>query len=164
MTVWSRSSEAQALRVLTRDGRLLFSTRMVRLFAYGFLSVVLALYLVELGFSDRQIGLLLTATLAGDAVISLGIASIADRVGRRRMLLVGAGLMIFAGLMFASTRHLILLTVAAILGPSAPVGMRWGRSSLSSRRRCHKLFRIDTARRFSPGTIWPGHFRLRSAH
>ena len=126
MSDWSRSSEVQALRVLTRDGRLLFGTRIVRLYAYGFLSVILALYLAELGFSDRQIGLLLTATLIGDAIISLGIASVADRVGRRRMLVVGAGLMILAGLVFASTRYLLLLVLAAIIGTISPSGNEVG--------------------------------------
>ena len=90
--------EVQALRALSSDGRLLFSTRIVRLFAFGFLSVVLALYLAQLGLSEPQIGLLLTLTLAGDAILSLWITSVADRFGRRRMLLVGAGLMILAGL------------------------------------------------------------------
>ncbi len=118
--------ETHALRVLTRDGRLLFCTRIVRLFAYGFLSVVLALYLAQLGLGTRQIGTLFTATLVGDAVISLGIASIADRVGRREMLLVGAGLMIFAGLMFAVTHHLLLLTLAAIIGTISPSGNEVG--------------------------------------
>src|SRR5215213_5748382 len=95
--------EVQALRALTVDGRLLFSTRIVRLFAYGFLSVVLALYLAQLGLSEQDIGLVLTLTLVGDAVISLWITSVADRLGRRRMLIVGAGLMILAGLVFAIT-------------------------------------------------------------
>ena len=118
--------ETQALRVLTRDGRLLFCTRIVRLFAYGFLSVVLALYLVQIGLSTRQIGALFTATLVGDAVISLGIASIADRIGRRKMLLFGAGLMVFAGLMFALTHNLLLLTLAAIVGTISPSGNEVG--------------------------------------
>ena len=108
-----KSREFEALRVLSSDGRLLFSTRVVRLFAYGFLSVVLALYLTQVGLDERQIGLLLTLTLVGDAVISLGIAGIADRVGRRQMLLVGAGLMIFAGVTFALTTNIVLLTIAA---------------------------------------------------
>jgi MFS family permease len=90
-------SEFQALRTLTADGRLLFATRTVRLFAYGFLSVVLALYLAEIGLSEEQIGGLLTATLLGDVAVSLWIALAADSLGRRRMLLVGAGLMVFAG-------------------------------------------------------------------
>jgi MFS family permease len=111
---------------LTRDGRLLFGTRMVRLFAYGFLSVVLALYLAEMGLSQRQIGALLTLTLAGDAVIALAIASIADRVGRRRMLVIGSGLVVFAGLVFALTENVALLTLAAILGTISPSGNEVG--------------------------------------
>ncbi len=118
--------EIQALQALTLDGRLLFGTRTVRLFAYGFLSVVLALYLAQLGLSERQIGWLLTWTLAGDAIISLGITGIADRWGRRRMLLVGAGLMVLAGLVFALTGHILLLTLAAIIGVISPSGNEVG--------------------------------------
>src|SRR2546429_7327720 len=69
------------------DVRLLFATRVVRLFAYGFLSVILVLYLAEVGLSEEQIGLLLTMTLLGDTAISLWITTTADRIGRRRMLL-----------------------------------------------------------------------------
>ncbi len=46
-----------------RDVRILFATRLLRLLAYGFLSVVLALYLEAAGLGERQIGLLLTLTL-----------------------------------------------------------------------------------------------------
>src|SRR5919197_2960046 len=115
--------EIQALRALTTDGRLLFSTRIVRLFAYGFLSVVLVLYLAQLGMSEPQIGLLLTLILAGDAVISLWITTVADRLGRRRMLLVGAGQMVLAGLGFALSRNLLVLSVAGIVGTISPSGL-----------------------------------------
>ena len=37
------ATELSFVRYLTSDGRLLFTTRLMRLFAYGFLSVVLAL-------------------------------------------------------------------------------------------------------------------------
>jgi len=59
------------------------------LFAYGFLSVVLVLYLAQAGLSEAQIGLLLTFTLLGDTAISLWITTHADRTGRRRMLIFG---------------------------------------------------------------------------
>jgi MFS family permease len=115
-----------SLKSLSPDGRLLFATRIVRLFAYGFLSVVLALYLAAVGLNEQQIGLLLGATLLGDAVISLWISSVADRIGRRRMLLAGAGLMIFAGVMFALTQNILLLTIAAIIGTISPSGNEVG--------------------------------------
>ena len=75
---WTRITKAEL--DLSLDGRVLFSTRILRLFAYGFLSVILALYLSQLGLSEVNIGLLLTLTLLGDTVISLWITTNADRM------------------------------------------------------------------------------------
>ena len=72
-----------ALRALPRDAVVLFLTRFLRLFAYGALSVVLVFYLVSLGLSTAQVGLLLTLTLAGDIAISLLLTTRADQMGRR---------------------------------------------------------------------------------
>ncbi len=108
------------------DITLLFVTRLTRLFAYGFLSVVLALYLTEAGLGAVQIGLLLTLTLAGDAVITLWLTTNADRLGRRRMLVAGAILMILAGVVFLFTRNPLLLTLAAIVGVISPSGNEIG--------------------------------------
>lgn len=118
--------QPQILQVLNRDGRLLFATRIVRLFAYGFLSVILVLYLAQVGLSEAQIGLLLTLTLVGDTAISLWITTSADRIGRRRMLLLGAVLMVFAGLLFALTRNFIFLLTAATVGVISPSGYEVG--------------------------------------
>src|SRR5438105_1633155 len=115
-----------ALRTLTRDGWLLFLTRFVRLFAYGSLSVVLVFYLIGLGLSASQTGLLLTLTLFGDTVVSLYLTTRADRIGRRRMLIVGAVLMAAAGLVFTSTRNLWLLVLAGTVGVLSPSGNEVG--------------------------------------
>lgn len=115
-----------ALSTLTTDGWLLFGTRITRMFAYGFLSVVLVLYLASIGLSEIQIGLLLTLTLAGDTLISLWITTNADRIGRRRMLVLGAGLMLFAGVLFAVTGDYLLLIVAATIGVISPSGGELG--------------------------------------
>ncbi len=112
--------------ILTSDGRLLFCTRMVRLFAYGSLSVVLVLYLVQVGLTETQIGLLLSLTLVGDTLISLWLTTVADRVGRRRVLIVGTILMIFAGVLFALTQNFFLLLVAATIGVISPSGYEVG--------------------------------------
>jgi MFS family permease len=111
---------------LKSDIRLLFTTRVVRLFCYGFLSVILALYLSQAGMSDKMIGLLLTLTLAGDAGITLWLTTSADRFGRRRTLLVGALLMAGAGLVFVVTRNPLLLMTAAIIGVISPSGNEIG--------------------------------------
>ncbi len=115
-----------SLRHLTRDTWLLFGTRFIRLFAYGSLSVVLVFYLVGVGLSEQQVGLLLTLTLVGDTIVSLAIATRADRIGRRYMLVVGALLMAAAGLVFASTNNFWLLMIAGTLGVISPSGQEVG--------------------------------------
>src|ERR1700687_5627184 len=104
------------LNVLTRDAYLLFVTRFVRLFAYGSLSVVLVFYLIGFGLRESQTGILLTLALLGDTVISLYLTTRADRMGRRRMLIVGAILMAAAGLAFACTSNLVFLIIAGTIG------------------------------------------------
>jgi len=115
-----------AFRVLTCDGYLLFLTRFIRLFAYGSLSVVLVFYLIGLGLNASQTGLLLTLTLVGDTVISLYLTTRADRMGRRRILIVGAILMAAAGLAFACTHNLVLLIIAGTMGVISPSGNEVG--------------------------------------
>jgi len=104
----------------------LFATRIIRLFAYGFLSVILALYLAAMGYKTYQIGLLLTLTLAGDAAISLFVTTNADRFGRKRMLILSTGLMIMAGGIFLLTRNYFWLAAAAIIGIISPSGNEIG--------------------------------------
>ncbi len=108
------------------DTHILFAARFSRMFAYGFLSVALALYLAQIGLSEKKIGLLLTLTLLGDAAISLWITTAADRIGRRRMLLLGAALMVLAGVVFVLTKNFALLLVAAIVGVISPSGNEIG--------------------------------------
>ena len=115
-----------ALRDLSSDARLLFATRFIRLFAYGALSVVLVLYLVGLGLSSSDTGLLLTATLLGDTLVSLYLTTQADRIGRRRMLIAGAALMAAAGIAFAFARQMWLLVVAGTIGVVSPSGQEVG--------------------------------------
>jgi MFS family permease len=114
------------LRDLTPDGWLLFATRSVRLFAYGALSVVLVFYLVSLGLTESAVGVLLTATLLGDTLISLILTTQADRIGRRRMLIVGAALMATAGLVFGFTSQFWLLVITGTIGVISPSGQEVG--------------------------------------
>lgn len=105
---------------------ILFSTRICRLFAFGFLSVILVFYLIALGFKEKTIGFLLTLALIGDVIISLWITTHADRIGRKKMLILGSLLMVFAGSILISAHSFLLIATAAIVGVISPSGNEVG--------------------------------------
>lgn len=105
---------------------LLFATRTLRLFGYGFLSVILALYLAESGLDELLMGVLFSLTLVGDAGISLLLTTTADRFGRKKTLVIGAVLMMVAGVVFILTSNPLLLIIAAIIGVISPSGNEIG--------------------------------------
>lgn len=112
--------------IKSNDGFLLFATRSARMFAYGLLSVVLVIYLIEVGLKEWEVGLLLTLTLVGDTAISLLLTTTADRFGRRRTLMLGAILMVLAGFAFVSTNSFLVLVIAATIGVISPSGNEIG--------------------------------------
>jgi MFS family permease len=115
-----------SLRGLGRDGRRLFALRVLRLFGYGALAVVLVLYLAAAGLEPLAIGAVLTLTLLGDTLISLWLTTHADRYGRRRVLVAGSLLVVGAGLVFAATDWLPLLVLAGVIGVISPTGNEVG--------------------------------------
>jgi MFS family permease len=115
-----------SIRGLDRDGRLLFATRVLRMFGYGSLAVVLVLYLAALGLDGVTIGIILTLTLVGDTLVSLWLTTSADRLGRRRVLIGGSLLMVGAGVAFALTSSVPFLILAATIGVISPSGNEVG--------------------------------------
>jgi MFS family permease len=111
---------------VTRDARLLFLARAVRMFGYGALGVILVLYLAEAGLQPGEIGILLTLTLAGDTLVSLYLTTHADRIGRRRTLVIGALLMAAAGIVFTDNTSFVVLLVVATIGVLSPSGNEVG--------------------------------------
>jgi MFS family permease len=111
---------------LSRDGWLLFATCGVRSFAYGFLSVVLGLYLETIGLTTTAIGWIFAAALAGGALMTIVITTVADSFGRKALLILGAVLMATAGWVFAISSDPLLLALAAIFGTISPSGKEVG--------------------------------------
>ncbi len=108
------------------DLALLFATRALRMFAFGVASVVLVLFLSAAGVGEARVGLLLTLTLLGDVVVSLGVTTRADRAGRRRMLALGGALLALAGVAFATSTAFPVLVAAAFVGVLSPSGNEAG--------------------------------------
>jgi MFS family permease len=75
----------------------ILAARAVRAFADGFVSVLLPIYLLELGFSVIAIGSIVTATLIGSALLTLWVGLYAHRYKRRLMLLAACILMAATG-------------------------------------------------------------------
>ena len=89
-------------------------------FAYGASTLVLVASLRELNFSQTRIGLFMTLTLVGDVAIGFVLALVADGVGRRAVLALGAALMIVSGVIFALGENYWVLLAAAVFGVISP--------------------------------------------
>ncbi|EDU46567.1 MFS-1 multi-domain protein [Pyrenophora tritici-repentis] len=114
------------MRHAGKDVYIIILARYIRLAAYGAVALILALFFQEQGFSDEQIGLFMTLTLLGDVLISLLFTLIADTLGRRRILLLGAVSMAISGAVFATTSNYVALLLAAIVGVISPSGNEIG--------------------------------------
>lgn len=110
----------------SRDVKVLCLQRFVRLAAYGMSTLILVLYLVDLGVSVSKTGLFMTLTLAGDVAISLVLTVVADRAGRRRLLALGSLLMTASGVVFALSGNYWILLTASVFGVISPSGNEVG--------------------------------------
>jgi MFS family permease len=104
----------------TPDASVLLAARGVRAFGDGFVSVLLPVYLLDLGLDGFQIGGLATATLVGSAVLTLGVGLIAHRFNVRRLLVAAALLMAATGGSFALLHDFWPLLIVAFVGTLNP--------------------------------------------
>jgi MFS family permease len=94
----------------------------LRGFADGFVSLLLPVYLLQLGFSAFQVGVIATGTLLGSGVLTLFVGLQSWRFHSRSWLLASSVLMAATGLGFAAVSGfwpLLLIAVVGTLNPSA---------------------------------------------
>lgn len=94
--------------------------RAIRGFADGFVSVLLARYLIGLGFSPLEVGAIVTGTLIGSALMTLAFGLTAHRTSLRGFLLLAAGMMVATGVGFTATVWFWPLLMVAVLGTLNP--------------------------------------------
>ena len=122
MSVGGSKLTSVPLGWLSRDARLIILARGLRAFGQGTVSVLLAIYLDLLGFSLIQIGLFISAGLAGAAFCSFLIVFLGDALGRRRLLVAFALLPATAALVLTATDSFPLLAAVALLGSFGVAG------------------------------------------
>jgi predicted MFS family arabinose efflux permease len=112
--------------VLSADGRLIFAARALRSFAFGWLSIILALYLDRRGFSGGEIGALLSATMVEDALLTMLLSSMAARLGPARVMAAAAPLLSVGGLLLATADSHWALILGVVFGTVSPNGQDAG--------------------------------------
>jgi MFS family permease len=109
------------------DLRLLYAARAARAFGDGFAIIVLPVYLTAVGFTPAQVGFIATAALLGSALMTLTVGVIAARHTLRKLLIVGAVLMVLTGLAIPHLESVALVGLVAFVGTlnpsSSDVGM-----------------------------------------
>ena len=111
---------------ISRDGKLLLCARIVRTFSYGFLSIILAIYLKLIGFNEVLIGVVLTATLVNSVIFNLISSAYADKIGRKKILTIYAILMVLSAVIFFLTNNYVALIIAALIGTINVTGSEVG--------------------------------------
>jgi MFS family permease len=101
---------------LTADVAAVLVAKTARTFCYGALGIALPIYLGELGVSASGIGLAVTLTLAGSALLTWAVRRPAERLGPRAPLLALVVLSAASALLLLGSTWPPLVVLAAILG------------------------------------------------
>lgn len=100
----------------------LLAARALRDFGDGFVAVLLPIYLLALGHSPFEVGLIATAALLGSALMTLAVGFLGVRFDHRQLLLAAAGLMVLSGFAFATAVSYPVLLLVAFVGTINPSG------------------------------------------
>lgn len=98
----------------------LFVARALRDFGDGFVAVLLPVYLLALGLTPLEVGVISTVSLLGSAFLTMGAGFLGARYDHRQLLLGAACLMIATGVAFALVNAYALLLVVAFAGTINP--------------------------------------------
>jgi MFS family permease len=100
---------------LSRDGKLLLAVRPLQTFSSSYVSIFFAVYMTLVGVPLWMIGVILTAGQLFSTFFNTVAGFMADRIGRRRMLVFFGLLVAFSGFIFATVSvPLILIPVAVV--------------------------------------------------
>lgn len=104
----------------TANVKRLLLAKGLRAFGDGFVSLLLPLYLLELGYSTLEVGIIASATLLGSGALTLAVGLHAYRYHYRTLLLAAAMLMAGTGFAFSLLTQFWPLLLVAIVGTLNP--------------------------------------------
>lgn len=89
------------LNLSSRDLKLIFLTRILRMFSYGMLAVVFFDNLFFKNVQPPYASWIQSAIILGDIVVSLLLTTLADKIGRRNTLMFASLLKLITGVIYA---------------------------------------------------------------
>ncbi len=98
----------------------IYAARALRDCGDGFVAVLLAVYLTELGLGALQVGVIATTALLGSALMTLSIGLFGGRHAERTLLMLASALMVATGLAFAASQTFAVLLLVAFVGTINP--------------------------------------------
>ncbi|MFZ5791983.1 MAG: MFS transporter [Pseudomonadota bacterium] len=104
----------------TRPATYLFAARALRDFGDGYVAVLLPAYLLALGLTPFEVGVIAALSLFGSALLTIGAGFLGARYDHRRLLLAAASLMVATGVAFSVVDDYGLLLVVALAGTINP--------------------------------------------
>lgn len=113
------------LNWVSRDGEILLAVRLLQTFASSYVSIFFAVFLSIIGLQLWQIGLVLSGGLLSATVYNVVSGFLADRLSRKRLLILFGLIMTFSGLVFAfvsNTAILVTVAIISMLGYSGTFG------------------------------------------
>lgn len=110
---------------LEKPGKILLVTKSIRVFAYGFLSIVLPFYLTMDGYSPETVGIIITIAILSSVFYNIFVSKYADRIGRKRTLQIFSLFMIISAVLFL-VNNLTSIIIAAIFGVISVTGTETG--------------------------------------
>ena len=101
---------------LDRDQLLLQAAYGIRAFIFGYLNIAFPIYMKEAGLDSISIGLVITGAILFSSMLSAVVGVAADRYGRKKMILMLAGIVCTASLMLLISNNIVVIIFVAIFG------------------------------------------------
>ncbi len=114
------------LHYLRRESKILLITKTIRVFGFGFLSIILPLYLLKLGYSPIFVGIVLSASVLSSVMYNVLVSAFSDRFGRGKSLVLLSIMMALSGILLIADVSAVSLVIAAIIGAMSVTGSETG--------------------------------------
>jgi len=107
------------------NGKIILLAKTIRVFSYGFISIILPYYLKSLGYSATLVGIIVTIAVLSNAIFNIIVGKYGEIIGRNRTLRIFSMLMIISSILLLIP-NIITITLAAIFGIISVTGTETG--------------------------------------